>query len=149
MSAEFCDTNILVYSYDLSAGLKRERARALVERLWQSGDGVVSIQVLQEVFVTLTRKASPPIPAGEAREIISDLATWRVIVPSAPDVLDAIDGMQRWQVSFWDAMLLTTANKAGAAVVWSEDLNHGQRYDGAVVQNPLPDPGFDHTRDRA
>jgi predicted nucleic acid-binding protein len=141
MSAEFCDTNILVYAYDLSAGVKRERAKSLVERLWQSGDGVVSIQVLQEVFVTLTRKGSPPLPAGQAREVVSDLATWRVIVPAAPDVLDTIDGMLRWHVSFWDAMLLTTANKAGAAVVWSEDLNHGQRYDGALVQNPLLETG--------
>jgi predicted nucleic acid-binding protein len=140
MSAEFCDTNVLVYAYDLTASLKRERARALLERLWATRDGVLSVQVLQELFVTLTRKLDRPLSAEQARATVADLATWQVVSPTAYDVLAAIDGAIRWQVSFWDAMILTAAQKAEASVVWSEDLNHGQVYNGTVVRNPFLAP---------
>jgi predicted nucleic acid-binding protein len=56
MSVEFCDTNVVVYAYDTSAGAKHARARQLLERLWLDGVGAVSVQVLQELFVTLTLK---------------------------------------------------------------------------------------------
>ena len=137
MRAEFCDTNVFVYAYDTTAGTKRSAAKRLLERLWGSGEGVVSVQVLQELYVTLTRKAAPPLASADARALVQDLATWRVIEPSRRDVLEAIDGAQRWRTSFWDAMILTAASKAGAAVVWSEDLNDGQSYDGTTVRNPF------------
>jgi predicted nucleic acid-binding protein len=137
MSAEFCDTNVLVYAYDISAGSKRTRAKALVERLWQSGEGVVSIQVLQELFVTLTRRLSPPLSSADARDIVSDLTAWRVVQPTSQDVLDAIDAATTWQIAFWDAMLVTTARKASADVLWSEDLNDGQMFGGTQVRNPF------------
>jgi predicted nucleic acid-binding protein len=137
MSAEFCDTNVLVYAYDRSAGIKGETARQLLARFWTLGEVAVSIQVLQELFVTLTRKSAPPLSSAVVRGIVADLAAWQVIEPSCGDVLDAIDAAMRWQVSFWDAMLLTTAKKAEASVLWSEDLNDGQDYDGVVVRNPF------------
>lgn len=137
MSAEFCDTNIMVYAYDRSADSKGDIARRLLARLWMSREGALSVQVLQELFVTLTRKTSPTLPPADARAIVSDLATWQVIEPTSGDVLGAIDAAVRWQVSFWDAMLLTTARKAQAGVLWSEDLNDGQDYDGVVVRNPF------------
>jgi predicted nucleic acid-binding protein len=65
------------------------------------------------------------------------MSTWQVIEPGRSDVLSAIDAAARWQVSFWDAMILTAAIRAGAATVWSEDLNDGQVYDGVVVRNPF------------
>ena len=137
MGAEFCDPNVFVYAYDTIAGPKCPAAKRLLERLWDSGDGVVSVQVLQELYVTLTRKAAPPLAPADARAVVQDLATWRVVEPSRRDVLEAIDGAQRWRTSFWDAMILTAAIKAGAAVVWSEDLNDGQSYDGTTVRNPF------------
>lgn len=137
MSGEFCDTNILVYAYDSTAGAKRERAQRLLERLWQTGDGVVSVQVLQELFVTVTRKVAHPLPTEEARAVVADMAAWQVVAPDAADVLEAIDGTLRWQVTFWDAMLLVAAKRAEVAVLWSEDLNDGQVYDGVSVRNPF------------
>jgi predicted nucleic acid-binding protein len=137
MSAEFCDTNILVYAYDVTAGPKRDQAKALLDRLWRSGDGAISVQVLQELFVALTGKIARPLLPEAARQIISDMSTWQVIEPGRSDVLSAIDAAARWQVSFWDAMILTAAIRAGAATVWSEDLNDGQVYDGVVVRNPF------------
>ena len=112
----------------------------LLSRLWETRTGVLSVQVLQELFVTLTRKVPQPMPPVQARQLVSDLATWPVFAPAAADVLEAIDGMARWQVSFWDAMLLTAARRAGAHLVWSEDLNHGQQYGGVTVRNPFRAP---------
>lgn len=137
MSAEFCDTNVIFYVHDTSAGTKRAVASELVERLWASRQGVVSIQVLQETFVTLTKKGSPPLSVQEARSVIGDLVRWQVVEPDRQDVLRAVDTSVRWQISFWDAMLLVAARKAGAGVLWSEDLKNGQDYDGVVVRNPF------------
>ncbi len=137
MIAEFCDTNLLVYAYDVTAGAKQDQARGLLARLWESGSGVLSVQVLQELFVALTRKIPQPLTARDAQLVISDMAAWRVIEPGSRDVLAAIDGAARWHISFWDAMILQTAIQAGASTVWSEDLNDGQNYDGTVVRNPF------------
>ncbi|HEY7060563.1 MAG TPA: PIN domain-containing protein [Chloroflexota bacterium] len=137
MSAEFCDTNVIVYAYDVSAGDKRTRAKQLVERLWQSGDGVLSIQVLQELFVTLTRKLASPLPSSDARAIVSDLTAWRIVEPTCSDVLEAIDAALSWQLAFWDALIVTAARKAGAEVLWSEDLNDGHAFGSTVVRNPF------------
>lgn len=137
MNGEFCDTNVVVYAYDATAGAKREQAVLLLERLWHSRNGIVSIQVLQELFVSLTRRVSPRMPVDRARSVVADMATWHVVEPARGDVLEAIDASKRWQISFWDAMVFTTAKKAGATVLWSEDLNDGQSYDGTVVRNPF------------
>ncbi len=137
MSAEFCDTNVLVYGYDTTAGEKHERARDLIERFWREEAGAISIQVLQELFVTLTRKVAAPLDLSTAREIVADLTTWHVVAPTAGDVLEAIDAAERWHLSFWDAMIVTAAQRAGAAVLWSEDLQHGQTFEGLTIRNPL------------
>jgi predicted nucleic acid-binding protein len=69
---------------------------------------------------------------------VADFANWQVVEPTASDVLAAIDASARWHVSFWDAMILTAAQRAGALVLWSEDLGDGQIFDSVTVQNPLP-----------
>ena len=137
-SVEFADTNVAAYSFDPTAGEKRDVARQLVNRLVEERAGAASIQVLQELYVTLTRKFRPAFASSDARQIVAELAAnFRIVEPNSNDVLVAIDNAQRWQVSFWDAMLLTAANKAGASVLWSEDLNDGQRYGGVMARNPF------------
>src|SRR5438132_640354 len=106
MSVEFCDTNVVVYARDASAGRKRDIARGVMTRLWESGEGAVSVQVLQETYVNLLRKPEPPLPPSEARAAVANLARWRVITPDAQDVLRAVDASGRWRTSFWDAMIL-------------------------------------------
>lgn len=138
-SVEFCDTNVLIYAFEASAAAKRAQAKELVDRLWGARTGAVSVQVLQELFVVLTQKLPQKLPAIEARIIVADIACWRVVEPSAADVLQAIDSTQRWGISFWDAMIVTAAARAGAEVLWTEDLTHGQTYDGVEVRNPFID----------
>ena len=93
--------------------------------------------MLQELYVFLTRKLRPPMPPDRARSIVGDLLTWRIVEPGAADVVQAIDTSVRWQLSFWDAMLLVAADKGGADVLWSEDLSHGQTYGRVTVRNPF------------
>lgn len=133
----FVDTNVLLYAHDASAAEKREAARSLLRELWATGEGCVSVQVLQEFFVNVTRKVPKPLGAEDAALVVSDLSRWRVHAPGAEDVLGAIDLHRRSGVSFWDAMILHSAGKLGCEVLYSEDLNAGQRYDGVRVSNPF------------
>ena len=80
-----------------------------------------------------------PLSLNEARAIVADMATWQVVVPTVDEVQAAIDGTARWQVSFWDAMVVVAASRADAAVLWSEDLSDGQTYDGLTARNPFRD----------
>ena len=140
----FVDTNILVYAHDDSAGVKRDLARALVEQLWESRDGCLSVQVLQEFFVSVTRKIAKPLDAQTAQEIIADLSRWHVHVPAADDILGAIGIHQRTGISFWDAMIVRSAAEIGCEVLYSEDLNVGQEYSGVRVENPFQPRDADH-----
>jgi predicted nucleic acid-binding protein len=134
---QFVDTNILVYAYDVTAGDKHSRARALVEELWDTREGCLSVQVLQEFFVTTTRKIPKPLEAPGAARIVGDLAHWHVHAPAASDVLAATEIHQRAGTSFWDAMILRSAKELGCQTLQSEDLNPGQAYEGIQVRNPF------------
>ncbi len=133
----FVDTDILMYAHDTSAGAKHERAKALMEELWRDRTGVVSTQVLQELTVNLRRTAVRPLDTRATREIVADYLTWHVIVNGGESILGALDFEERYQVSFWDALVLYAANVSGAEVVYSEDLANGQTYGAVRVINPL------------
>jgi predicted nucleic acid-binding protein len=133
----FVDTNILLYAHDRSAGLKHERARQLVERLWTSGQGVLSTQVLQELCINLRRKVARPFPAEEVRQLIQDYLSWEIVVNNPASVLAALEIETRYQTSFWDALILQAAESAGATVLYSEDLAASQKYGAVQVVNPL------------
>ena len=133
----FVDTNVLVYAHDVTAGDRHDRARALLEELWDSREGCLSVQVLQEFFVTTTRKIPKPLEASTAGEIVNDLALWHVHAPAARDVLAAIDIHQQTGASFWDAMIVRSAQELGCRTLYSEDLNPGQTYAGVRISNPF------------
>jgi predicted nucleic acid-binding protein len=134
---EFVDTNVLIYAFDASAGAKQASARQLLERLWDTGTGCLSVQVLQEFFVTTTRKVAHPLPVDEATERVREFATWKVFAPTANDVLAAIALQKQAQLSFWDAMMVQAAAELGCDVLWTEDMNNGQLLRGVRVRNPF------------
>lgn len=136
-SLQFVDTNILIYAHDRSAGDKQIRARELVRELWQSGEGCLSIQVLQEFYVNVTQKVSKPLAREVAAQIIADLSLWPTHRPGTEDILDAISLQNRYPISFWDAMIIASAIQMGCETLWSEDLNPGQIYDQVRVLNPF------------
>ena len=133
----FVDTNVLVYAYDRSAGFKRQKARGILADLWNSGHGVVSTQVLQEFFVTVTRKLPKAMDPDAAREVISDLLKWELVVVEGTTILDAINLHTKHGYSFWDSLILVAAGKAGCAVLLSEDLSSGHSIGGVTIRNPF------------
>jgi predicted nucleic acid-binding protein len=135
----FVDTNILMYAHDPSAGEKHERARELVEEMWRDRTGVVSTQVLQELSVNLRKKVRRPLDAKATRDIVADYLTWQVIVNGGESILEAIDLELRYQISFWDALVVHAAQMSSAEVLYSEDLSDGQRYGSVRVINPFLD----------
>jgi len=136
----FVDTNILVYAHDRSTGLKHHRAQKLIETLWLSGRGVLSTQVLQELCINLRRKATRPLPIDEVRHLVQDYLSWEVVVNKPDAILAALEVESRFQISFWDALIIQAAESAGAEILYSEDLAAGQQYGKVRVVNPLADP---------
>jgi len=139
----FVDTNILVYAHDRTAGVKHERARSLIERLWNSGGGVLSTQVLQELCVNLRRKTAHPLSMEQTRRLLQDYLSWDIVINTAESVLEALVIEQRYDISFWDALIIQAAGTSGATVVYSEDLADGQAYGPLRVVNPLHHSGSD------
>ena len=135
----FVDTNILMYAHDKAAGAKHERAKAIVEELWRDRTGVVSTQVLQELSVNLRKKVRQPVDAKATRDIVADYLAWQALVNGGEAILDALDIEKRYQISFWDALIVQAAQSSGAEVLYSEDLADGQRYASIHVLNPFVD----------
>ena len=133
----FFDTNVLVYLFDADAPQKQAIARERFERHVREGRLCLSTQVLQECYVTLTRKLAVPMPEPEAREVIAALGEMRVTQADVSVVLAAIDLSRRYKLSFWDALIVESARRGGASVLLSEDLQHGQDFDGIRVENPF------------
>jgi predicted nucleic acid-binding protein len=136
---EFVDASVLVYAFDASAGPKRRAAQALLERLWESNTGCVSVQVLQEFFVTVTKKVATPLPVDETTSRIRELTAWRVFAPTADDVLAAIGLHAQAKIGFRDAMIVIAAAQSGCDVLWTEELADGQTLRGVRVRNPFAD----------
>jgi predicted nucleic acid-binding protein len=133
----FVDSNILVYAHDADAGPKRDRAVKSLRLLWESGAGRLSVQVLQEFYISVTRKLAAPVARSTAREVVSSYGAW-VHEPTTPDtVTRAIDIAEMAQIMFWDALIVASAEQAQATHVYSEDLNAGQIIAGVKIVNPL------------
>lgn len=110
---QFLDTNVLVYAHDISAGQKHTRAKNLISELWESGNGCLSLQVLQEFYVTVTLKVPLRLEPRSAARIIAELANRRVHIPKVNDLLEAIEIQQDHQISFRDAMIIRSAQVLG------------------------------------
>jgi predicted nucleic acid-binding protein len=133
----FVDTNILIYAHDSDAASKRERAIECLRTLWETGAGRISVQVLQEFYVNATRKLAKPLARSVAREVISSYGAWVRETTTTATVLRATDIAEMAQISFWDALIFASAEQAGAAQLFSEDLNSGQSIVGIQIINPL------------
>jgi predicted nucleic acid-binding protein len=136
---EFVDASVLVYAFDSSAARKQQAARRLLERLWEGSGGCLSVQVLQEFFVTVTKKVAKPLPVSEAMARIREFSAWRVFAPTAGDVLDAIALHVDAKIGFWDAMVVLAAAESGCGVLWTEDLTDSQLLRGVRIRNPFAD----------
>jgi predicted nucleic acid-binding protein len=133
---EFVDTNILLYAY-VATGERHEAADALVNRLWRERRGAISVQVLQEFYVNVTRKVAKTINPEIAVDILTSLVRWRVHSPLPDDVIAAATLSNRHQLSFWDAMVVRSAAELRCDTLWTEDLSDGQVVEGVQLSNPF------------
>jgi predicted nucleic acid-binding protein len=133
----FVDTNIMVYAYDAQGGEKSGVAQDLLAQLWIEKRGVLSTQVLQEFCVNVRRKFSKPMTMDKLRDTIQVYRSWRVVVNSAESILRALEIEEKHGMSFWDALIVQAAERAGCEILYSEDLAHGQEYEGVLVVNPF------------
>jgi len=133
----FLDTNILVYAHENIPGTKHELANALIDRLWNTGGGVLSTQVLQELCVNLRRRTATPWTVEETRILIEDYKDWEIVINTPDSVIEALTVEARYQISFWDALIIHAAERSGATILYSEDLSDGQTYGSVRVINPL------------
>lgn len=133
----FLDTNVLVYLFDADAPEKRALARAIFERLVLEGQVLLSTQVLQELYVTVTRKLAVPLGLDEALEVVRELAQLPMVQVDGPMVLEAIQLSQRYGFSLWDALIVQAALAGGAELLLTEDLQHGQLIAGLRIENPF------------
>ena len=131
MNAAFFDTNIVFYAASRDGSSKWETSRALL----QARRVVVSTQVLMETYASLLKKLK--LAPAQAREWVAMLARDTVTAVEPDDVIEALDIADRFQISHWDALILTSAEKSGLDLVYSEDLNHGQTYGSVRVCNPF------------
>lgn len=131
----FVDSNVLLYSVDPVESAKRERALEWLTHLWSKGAGRLSWQVLHEFYWNAVRKmALEPV---RAREIVEDLSTWRPVDSSLGLVQRAWYWMDSAQLAYWDALIVAAAERTGARILLSEDLQAGRRFGDILVLNPF------------
>ena len=133
----FVDTNVLVYAFEKSSSPKKRVAQRLLNELMEEDRLRVSTQVLQELFVTLTRKVSQPCSNDEALAVLEDLTAWPLMTIDYAAIRAAVRLASQATLSFWDALVVVAAARTGAAVLYTEDLNHGQEILGVRVGNPF------------
>jgi predicted nucleic acid-binding protein len=133
----FVDTNVLVYAHDLDAGEKHSIATGVISDLWESGNGVISTQVLQELYVTLTQKVPSPPKKSKVRRILNNYLAWDLAVNNGETVLQASEIEESYNISFWDALIVSAAYFKNAAILLTEDLNDGQLIEGITIVNPF------------
>lgn len=132
----FVDTNVLIYAHNLDAGAKHEIARGVLDDLWRERRGVLSAQVLQEFYVNVTRKIAVRLDRNSARLIVEAYGAW-CIETTLTEISAAFRIEDEARISFWDALIVSSAVKAGANRILSQDLSAGQRIAGMVIENPF------------
>lgn len=133
----FFDTNVLVYLFDADSPRKQEKARDLLQRHSDAGELVLSTQVLQEFYVSVTRKLARPLDEQKAHQALKELAALPVIHMDSNHVLAAAQRSRKLKLSFWDALIVEAAIQGGASVLYSEDLHDGLEVEGVRVTNPF------------
>lgn len=133
----FVDTNVLVYAHDAQAGQRHATAKRILGELWDSRDGSLSTQVLQEFYAVATRKLDPAMTRREARGLVAAYGEW-CDVTTEPELIVAASRLEEEHtLGFWDALIVEAALRAGAGLLLSEDLQDGRQFGSLRVTNPF------------
>jgi len=137
MTAVFVDTHVLIYSEDGRVPEKQAQALAWLRVLWQRRAGRLSNQVLNEFYTNVTRKIKPPMQAGDARAEVRRYQRWQPWAIDHPTVETAWSVESRFGFSYWDALIVASAQTLGCRYLLSEDMQHGQVVDSVQILNPF------------
>jgi predicted nucleic acid-binding protein len=132
----FVDSNVLIYAHDVDAKAKHETAKSVLRELWSRRTGVLSMQVLQEFYVNVTRKIASPLPRDAARLVVNSYTVW-CIETTPTEIAAAFRIEDESRIGFWDALIVAAAVKSGSVRILSEDLNAQQVIGGIRVENPF------------
>lgn len=132
----FVDTNILIYAHDVDAGRKHGVAKNVLQGLWGRRTGALSMQVLQEFYVNVTRKIASPLSKDAARLVVNSYRTW-CVETTAEEISTAFRIEDESRIGFWDALIVASAAKCGAVRILSEDLKAGQMIGSVRIENPF------------
>jgi predicted nucleic acid-binding protein len=139
MSVEcFLDTNILVYAVSSATGDAARRTKAL--RIVQRSDFGLSAQVLQEFYVTVTRKIRKPLSPELAVALMDEYRVFPTVPTDYPLIVSAVELSLRYDISYWDGAIIAAAEALEAKTLYTEDLGHGQRYGQVQAVNPFLEP---------
>jgi len=136
-STVFVDTNVLLYSEDGAQLDKQRQAFEWLRALWLGRRGRISTQVLHEFYANATRRVTPPMPAGDARAEVRRYQRWQPWVVDHATVETAWAIESRYQLNYWDALIVAAAQAQGCAYLLTEDLQHEQQIDSVRIVNPF------------
>lgn len=136
----FVDSNVLLYAHDKDAGAKQRRAAERLRKLWETGSGRLSTQVLQEFYVTVTRKLGKPLSESDAAGAANDLCAFDVVEVDKEMVVRSMSLSRTERLSFWDALIVEAARTRRCDRLLTEDLHDGRQFGPLKITNPFRDP---------
>lgn len=136
----FVDTNVLLYACDASEPAKQFVAAQRLDQLWDGQNGRLSVQVLNEYFVNVTRKLEPGLTLDEAWDDVEALSVWDPVAIDMPLLQRGYAVQRRYHLTWWDSLIVAAAEAASCTTILSEDLANGAQYFGIMVENPFLTP---------
>jgi predicted nucleic acid-binding protein len=134
----FLDTNLFVYTFDAKAPAKAKRASQLIRRAADTGEGIISHQVVQEFFSVAFRKFAQPFTGAEAEQYLITVLRPLLAVHSSPAIyFEALRIAEKYRLSWYDALIAAAALQGQCETLFSEDFQHGRKIDGLRIENPF------------
>jgi predicted nucleic acid-binding protein len=134
----FLDTNIFVYTFDATAPPKAKKAAQLIRRAADTGEGIISYQVVQEFFNVALRRFPQPMSVAEAEQYLIAVLRPLLAVHSSPAIyFEALRIAEKHRTSWYDSLIVAAALEGQCEKLYSEDFQHGRKIEGLRIENPF------------
>jgi len=134
----FLDTNLFVYTFDAKAPAKAKKAAQLIRRAADTGEGIISYQVVQEFFSVAFRRFAQPMTVAEAEQYLITVLRPLLAVHSSPGLyFEALRIVEKHRVSWYDSLIVAAAVEGQCERLYSEDFQHGRKIEGLRIENPF------------
>ena len=134
----FLDTNIFAYTFDAAAPAKAKKASQLIRRAADTGEGIISYQVVQEFLSVAFRRFAQPMSVAEAEQYLLTVLRPLLAVHSSPAIyFEALRIVEKHRMSWYDSLIVAAALEAQCEKLYSEDFQHGRKIEGLLIENPF------------